>query len=312
MKKLYFLVLMIIYIWIFVGCNNSVQEQKHLEVNASSSSVTSSITEASSYTETESSAEASKVVIPSKSSITPAKSTQKPEKQAEKEKKEEKEKQDKPLSGFTVCVDAGHGKTSGRNSQKEPVAPASKIMKAAYASGTVGVFTKISEESLNLTVSKKLKTALSDLGANVIMIRETSQCDLSNIDRAELWNASGADLTIRIHGNGSDNSKASGVLMMVPGDKYIKDKDMLKKSEMAGQIILDKVIEKTGAKSQGMVKSTELTGFNWSTIPVVLLEMGFMTNVEEDKLLNTDEYQNKIVKGIVEGLLKYFNSEYST
>ncbi len=304
MKRLCFLILLMINIWIMVGCNNSVQEQKHLEVNASSSSVTSSITEASGTAQNPS------IILSSESSVTPAKDTQKPEKQAEKEKKEEKEKQDKPLSGFTVCVDAGHGKTSGRNSQKEPVAPASKIMKAAYASGTVGVFTKISEESLNLTVSKKLKTALSDLGANVIMIRESSQCDLSNIDRAELWNASGADLTIRIHGNGSDNSKASGVLMMVPGDKYIKDKDMLKKSEMAGQIILDKVIEKTGAKSQGMVKSTELTGFNWSTIPVVLLEMGFMTNVEEDKLLNTEEYQDKIVKGIVEGVEKYQTSLY--
>jgi N-acetylmuramoyl-L-alanine amidase len=52
-----------------------------------------------------------------------------------------------------------------------------------------------------------------------------------------------------------------------------------------------------------------LTGFNWSKIPVILLEMGYMTNVQEDKLLNSDDYQNKIVLGIVDGVTKYYSSK---
>jgi len=215
------------------------------------------------------------------------------------------DKEEKPLEGLTICIDAGHGKTTKATNKKEPVAPGSKIMKAAFATGTSGVYTKISEESLNLTVSKKLKKALSEKGAKIIMIRETSKCDLTNVDRAKLWNSSSADLTIRIHGNGIDNSKVAGVLMMVPGDKYIKDKEMLTKSTQAGKYILDGVLKYTKAKSRGTVTSTDLTGFNWSKIPVVLLEMGFMTNPQEDKLLNTDAYQNKIVSGIIEGLEKY-------
>ncbi len=215
------------------------------------------------------------------------------------------DRDNKTLEGFTVCVDAGHGQTTRAINKKEPIAPGSEIMKAAIASGTSGVYTKISEASLNLTVSKKLKEALAKKGARIIMIRETSTCDLTNVERTELWNSSSVDLTIRIHANGINDSKVSGVLMMIPGDKYIKDKEILEKSEQAGQYILDDVLKHTQAKSRGMIKSTELTGFNWSKVPVVLLEMGFMTNPQEDKLLNTESYQDKIVLGIVEGLEKY-------
>ncbi|WP_244648318.1 N-acetylmuramoyl-L-alanine amidase family protein [Ruminiclostridium herbifermentans] len=210
-----------------------------------------------------------------------------------------------PLEGLTICIDAGHGKTDRKADLKEPIAPGSDIMKAAIASGTSGVATKITEASLNLAVSKKLKKALSEKGANILMIRETEYCDLTNVERTELWNSSGADLTIRIHANGLNDNTVSGVLMMVPGNKYIKDDEMLQKSTLIGKYILEGVLKHTKAKSRGTVVSNELTGFNWSKIPVVLLEMGFMTNPEEDKLLNTDSYQNKIVMGIVEGIEKY-------
>lgn len=214
----------------------------------------------------------------------------------------------KSLKGMTICVDAGHGKTTRLfDGIKEPVAPGSEEMKAAIAAGTTGAVTRISEERLNLAVSLKLKKALAHKGAKVIMVRETHNCDLTNVERAKLWNASGAHLTIRIHANGSENSSVSGILMMVPGDKYVRDREMLKKSAQAGQYVMEGVLEHTGAVSRGTVKSTELTGFNWSEIPVILLEMGFMTNPEEDRLLNTGEYQDKIVQGIIEGVEKYKN-----
>ncbi len=210
-----------------------------------------------------------------------------------------------PLEGLTICIDAGHGKTDRTANLKEPIAPGSDIMKAAIASGTSGVATKITEASLNLSVSKKLEKALSEKGANILMIRENEYCDLTNVERTEIWNSSGADLTIRIHANGLNDNTVSGVLMMVPGNKYIKNDEMLQKSTLIGQYVLEGVLKHTKAKSRGTVVSNELTGFNWSKIPVVLLEMGFMTNPEEDKLLNSDSYQNKIVTGIVEGIEKY-------
>lgn len=223
-------------------------------------------------------------------------------KTAEKNKENEK----KPLEGMSICIDAGHGITSKAANIREPLAPGSKIMKAAYASGTSGVSTKITEEHLNLVVAKKLKKVLSDNGAKIIMVRETSKCDLSNVERAKFWNSKNVGLTIRIHANGINDSKVNGVLMMIPGDKYITDKKLLNKSALAGQFILDGVLKQTKAKSRGTVNSTDLTGFNWSKVPVVLLEMGFMTNPQEDRLMNTDAYQNKIAEGIVTGVIQYW------
>lgn len=215
-----------------------------------------------------------------------------------------------PLEGLTICIDAGHGNATRATDLKEPIAPGSEIMKAAIATGTSGVSTKITEASLNLTVSKKLKKALTDKGANIIMVREVDNCNLTNVERTKLWNSSGADFTIRIHANGINDSNVSGVLMMVPGDKYIKNREMIDKSTLVGQYILNGVLKYTKAKSRGTIISNELTGFNWSKIPVVLLEMGFMTNPKEDELLNTDSYQDKIVTGIVEGVEKYQSSIY--
>jgi len=209
------------------------------------------------------------------------------------------------LEGLTICIDPGHGKVTKKIKKTEPVAPGSTVMKAATAVGTSGTATKKTEESLNLAVSMKLKKALSEKGAKLIMVRETDVCNLTNVERTEFWNKSGADLTIRIHANGSDNGKVAGMLMLIPGNKYIKDKAMLEKSAKAGQYIMEAVLGKTKARSQGVVKSSDMTGFNWSKIPVVLLEMGFMTNPEEDRLLNTPDYQDKIVAGIVEGIEKY-------
>lgn len=210
-----------------------------------------------------------------------------------------------PLKDFTVCIDPGHGKNTVDKKQTEPIAPGIKIQKSAVASGTEGVATGVTEADLNLTVSKKLRESLKQKGAKVIMVRETEVCGLTNVERAKLWNSSNVDLTIRIHGNGTNDSSVSGVLMMVPGNKYIKDTELLKKSKKAGVLILAGVLESTKAKSKGIQETSEMTGFNWSKVPVTLLEMGFMTNPEEDRLLNTDAYQNKMVAGITEGLIKY-------
>ena len=50
----------------------------------------------------------------------------------------------------------------------------------------------------------------------------------------------------------------------------------------------------------------DMTGFNWSTVPVILIEMGFMSNAEEDKLLATDDYRNKLAKGLYNGCVSFF------
>lgn len=215
------------------------------------------------------------------------------------------QKENLPLEGKTICIDAGHGIYS--NNYKEKLAPNISETKDAYAVGTKGISTGITEESLNLIVAKKLQTKLQSLGATVIMTRETSHSQMSNIDRAQFANKHNADLSIKIHANGSENSKSKGVLMMVPSAKYISE-SVVKDSKKAGELILKHVLTNTNAKSLGTQEFSNMTGFNWSTVPIIMLEMGFMTNTEEDQLLNSNDYQNKIVNGIADGLIECFSN----
>lgn len=208
------------------------------------------------------------------------------------------------VSKKVIVVDAGHGLNS--YNKQEPIAPGSSKTKIAFATGTKGA--NLTEEQLNLAVALKLQKALEGKGAIVHMTRSEHKCDMSNIDRANFANELNADISVKIHADGNENSSAHGVSVCIPGSQYITDNEIIKKSKMAGELILDAFVKETGAYKRGTSVRNDLTGFNWSKVPVVLVELGFMTNPEEDKLMETTEYQEKMVGGIVAGLEKYFES----
>lgn len=208
------------------------------------------------------------------------------------------------LSNKIICVDAGHGINS--YNKQEPIAPNSTQTKIAFASGTKGK--NQTEEELNLSVALKLEKELKKLGATVYMTRITHESDMTNIDRAEFANNHNADVSIKIHADGIENTSAHGVSMIVPSNQYINNQELCKESRKIGEIILDEIIKSTGAANRGVVSRSDLTGFNWTKVPIILIEMGFMTNPEEDAKMETDEYQQKIVDGIVKGLLIYFEA----
>ena len=210
-----------------------------------------------------------------------------------------------PLFGKIIVVDPGHGINS--YTKQEPIAPGSSQMKAAFVSGTSGK--NQTEEQLNLAVGIKLRDALEEKGATVHMTRTTHECNVSNVDRAQMANDLGADIALRIHADGSNNSSAHGVSVLVPGNTYIKDEDMVSLSKKAGNLVLNAFVEETGAVNRGISVRNDMTGFNWSTVPVILVEMGFMSNPEEDRLMETEDYQNKMVSGIVNGLERYFENK---
>ena len=73
----------------------------------------------------------------------------------------------------------------------------------------------------------------------------------------------------------------------------------------AAEALLPAMVEATGAESDGIFRRDTYTGLNWSEVPSILVEMGFMTNEEEDYKLNDPAYQQLLVQGMVEGICAY-------
>lgn len=215
--------------------------------------------------------------------------------------------ENKPLAGRVICVDPGH--QSVMKKQNVPVAPGEEVMMPDFAIGTKGVSTGVFEYTVVLEVSQKLRDSLEELGAEVVMTREATDTLIGSIERAQIANDAQADIFIRIHCDGSDIPEAKGISVLYPGDKYITDKDMLDKSLALSKSVLNSVIKETQAKDRGLSERNDLVGFNYCKVPCTLIEMGFMTNPDEDKLLNSDSYQDKLVKGIVAGISNYLDSE---
>ncbi|WP_435789274.1 N-acetylmuramoyl-L-alanine amidase [Clostridium sp.] len=101
-------------------------------------------------------------------------------------------------------------------------------------------------------------------------------------------------------------ASAQGASILVPEPVGYAG-NIYKVSQKYGEIILNNFVSTTGAKNRGISKREDLTGFNWSKVPVVLIEMGFMSNLEEDILLASDEYQNKLAKGLQNGIKEIFS-----
>lgn len=203
-----------------------------------------------------------------------------------------------------VAIDPGH--QAGTYSGQEPLGPGSAEMKDKVAGGTSGVATGVSEAELVLKVSLALQTELESRGYQVVMTKTTMEEGPSNIERAEIANHAGADCMIRVHANGSESSSARGALTMcmTPSNPY--NANLYPESRRLSEVILDTICQATGANQLSIIETDAMTGINWSQIPVTIIEMGFMTNPEEDRLLNTEEYQANMVQGIANGVDAYF------
>lgn len=209
------------------------------------------------------------------------------------------------LSGKTIVIDAGHGLNS--YNKQEAIAPNSSETKIAFASGTAG--STQTEEQLNLSVALLLEETLKKEGAVVYMTRTTHESDMTNIDRAEFANELHADISVKIHADGNNNQDIHGVSVLVPGSQYITNEAVLTESKKAGELVLEEFAKETGAYNRGISVRNDMTGFNWTKVPIILIEMGFMTNPHEDSLMATTEYQQKMLDGIINGLKLYFEGK---
>ena len=178
-------------------------------------------------------------------------------------------------------------------------------MKARDSGGTQGV-SGYPEYALNLEMALRLRTELENRGYTVILTRDSNDVRISNRERAAVANDNGADVFLRIHANGDEDSSVYGALSMATSleNPYVSP-DLSQQSQNFAQTLIDGFCEATGAYNRGVMLTDSMSGLNWSQVPCAIIEMGFMSNPEEDAKMQTEEYQEQMTQGLANGIDRY-------
>ena len=194
---------------------------------------------------------------------------------------------------YKIVVDAGHGAPDGG---------------AVSSDG-------VEEAGLNLEIAEKLRDALEDEGFLVIMtredenniadtdkqksLREMKSSDLNN--RVNIANNSGADIMISIHMNKFEGGSSWGWQTF-----YSKNSDEGKRLATLVQSSIQKNIDRVNKRVALSIEGIKIV--DKTNIPVIIVECGFLSNTEDLRLLQTEENQNKIVIGIIDGVKEFYSS----
>lgn len=203
-----------------------------------------------------------------------------------------------------ICIDAGH--QSKANNSQEPIGPGASETKAKVAGGTTGVSTGVPEYKLTLDVALKLQSELQSRGYTVVMCRTSNDVNISNAERAEIANNAGAGAFLRLHGNGAGSSAVAGAETLAPSSSNPYCSGIASQSQALSKAVLDGLCAATGAKNRGVKIADNMSGINWSRVPVTIVEMGYMTNPAEDVSMQDPSYQAKLAKGMADGVDAFF------
>lgn len=194
----------------------------------------------------------------------------------------------------TIFLDPGHG---GRDS-------------GAYYYG-------IAEKDLNLQVSRKLRKRLEELGYTVLTSRD-SDMDVDFVtERSRMVNKTNADFFISIHFNATGNDTTLNLGIQTYSYKeevgypskinqyWHNNPDRISESNRLAADLHSSLLTETGARDAGLLQAT-FAVLRETAKPAVLLELGYMDNSEENQRIRSEQYQDKLVEGIIKGIQKYY------
>jgi N-acetylmuramoyl-L-alanine amidase len=199
-----------------------------------------------------------------------------------------------------VCLDPGHGTPPAIGRQVEPIGPGSRTLKIKDGGGAPG------EAAIALAIARRTRTQLLRAGFRVAMTRTGPTFRLGsggNIARARFCNRRHAALMLRIHADGAADTRLHGVATLYPAYHRGWTGDIYTASLRAARLVQRSVVAATGAADRGLVPRSDLTGFNWANVPVILVETGFVTNAGERRLLHAEWYQARVARGLTSGVV---------
>ena len=203
------------------------------------------------------------------------------------------------LTGLIIGINPGHQHKTIK--EHYPIAPGSSKTAKGVKTGASGKSTHQNEYEVVLDIGLKLKRILEEHGADVVITRTDNEVMLTNIDRAMMLNEAGVDVALQLHNNSCSNSSKTGV------SGYIRTTgDWVEESRAIAECLCRGMAKNTPFTNLGVKIENEFMSLNWTTTPSVLLEMGYLSNRSDDKLLALDETREGLAWGIYEGLCEYF------
>jgi N-acetylmuramoyl-L-alanine amidase len=167
----------------------------------------------------------------------------------------------------------------------------------------------VEEKDIDLAIVLQLKALLDDNTDNIgVYYTRTTDTNPTLNQRVELANRSSADLFISVH----NNSEADGNFSGTRGTQVLyseSDRSELS-SERLAQICLDEVVESLGSRKISLIEGDDIYIIKNSTVPVALIEVGFMTNYEELEKLQSAKYQRAAAEGIYNAIMEAFQEGF--
>ena len=203
------------------------------------------------------------------------------------------------LAAALICLDPGHGTPPAVGRQREPIGPGSQTLKIKDGGGAPG------ETEVALQIAYRTRSLLLQRGYRVAMTRPGPWFRYGsggNVARAQFCNRRGAALMLRIHADGSTDRSRRGISTLYPAFRRGWTDDVYGPSLRAARAAQRSLVAAAGARDLGLVERSDLTGFNWANVPVILVETGFMTSPTESRLLRSAAYQQRVAQGLANGV----------
>ena len=204
-----------------------------------------------------------------------------------------------PLAGLIIGINPGHQIKTVK--KQYPLAPGSHRTAKGVKTGASGRVTRQHEYEVVLQIGLKLKRMLEEDGATVVITRTKNDVMLTNIDRAKMLNEAGVDVALQLHNDSCSNHSKSGV------DGYYRSTGKwVAESHAIAKALCKGVSKASGLKNRGLHVYNDYMSLNWTTTPTVLMELGYLSNASDDRLLAKDSFREKIARGLYDGLCAYF------